>query len=310
MSKIIYNGSFDIKGPILLELIDLERLDDIIEKEWNVISNDLEIKKKEEFERQKIKYPSIDEKDFMNQIESSFGFRKEKHLVIKCKTGNTIVSNTFKDASKEPAIQNEIPESFELIMSAGEFSTKISLKQYSTDELSIKITPEDYSYSRDLIYDLKKWVDTFKPNLGMKIWKSLHDFIWLIFGLICGMFSWIIIPQITSNELYESGKQLLKGGIDNSEINKALEIILAKEIGYNPNNISKDSTKTSIVILSILLFSLLLAITFSFIPKTNMSLGKGEMKVKKWKTWLKILFFIIPVYIVLPIIINIICQFI
>lgn len=109
--------------------------------------------------------------------------------------------------------------------------------------------------------------------------------------------------------LSKQAKEVLINGVDSTEINKSLELLLYfnyKIIAPKVKEESADNTTW----FTITIILLVLCIVLSFAPHTYLGIGKGAKKVKFRKTWLKVISFYIPISILLLFFINKLSDFI
>jgi hypothetical protein len=112
----------------------------------------------------------------------------------------------------------------------------------------------------------------------------------------------------TASDSYKEEKEiearkLIDNGIDSQNIFEAMEIMLILETEFVPENYeySDSSLKNwGISLLCLVLIFIILAFT----PKSYIDLGKGQKKIKFWKSWIRIISITIPVGILFPILLN------
>jgi hypothetical protein len=106
------------------------------------------------------------------------------------------------------------------------------------------------------------------------------------------------------NDLKSQAHELLKDGITPDETEKALDILLKLQSGFLPKDyIEANPTSLRgwyILVTCAALFGIIGLIP----PKTNLGLGKGEQRVKRWIIWIRVVSVVIPTGIILPIVLN------
>jgi hypothetical protein len=310
MGQILYPNDMSYKGPWLIDLNSLEKLDEIVNQEWTKVKEHNEAKINEEIERklkalpenvQDQKRPLIEK-----EVRNSYMYKSDTgKLTIKLKSGNKIVAPSFREASREPGVTNETPVGFVLELRSGEAKAKIAMNEYSRDDLSLSVDSPEPSVTRDFFFQIDRWVKCYKPPLWVKIWKSIQWIHWYLMVFAASVYL-LFVP--TGSDTYKKAltaeaHKIIENGIDSTESNRALEILLSLQTNYVPENVGmgKLISKTTIVIFSVALF---ICIILSFAPKSYLGFGKGEKKVRFWKIWLRLISFTIPSSILLPILID------
>jgi hypothetical protein len=111
------------------------------------------------------------------------------------------------------------------------------------------------------------------------------------------------------NSLINDSKQILQNGISENEQGKVLEIILKLQTDFVPENYStKTNQKPSIIGPVFILLTLIILVTFR--PKSIIGLGRNKFLVSAIKLWIKLVTYVIPVYIIFQIAMNKLTSFI
>jgi hypothetical protein len=303
MANIIYNANFRISGPWLIEYKDLVELDKIIDEQWDkwLKINEDKVQKKVDEE---IKLsPNTNRATLESRIREWYDYQYSRELIIKFKNEDSLVFKNFEEAAKEPAIKKEIVKEFQWKLSINRFNVDISLNKYS-EQLNVSITPEDHEFTKDFLFMISGWIADNKPKKYLQVIKSWKGIQWYALVTYTGY----IIASVNNNEykhiLNSRAAELLKDGINSDEINEAIQILLAKNSEYIPEKYINGQPIFVDNRFIIFIILLLISILLSFIPKNNIGIGKGVEIVKRWKNWLKILFFTIPGSILLPVIID------
>ncbi len=109
--------------------------------------------------------------------------------------------------------------------------------------------------------------------------------------------------DLYKREISKESYKILNNGIDSSEINRALEIILSVETKYVPKDFVSNNLSIRYWLISMLI-TLIICLILSFPPESHIEVGLGKRRVKIWKIWIRIISIIIPAGIILPIAIN------
>jgi hypothetical protein len=96
----------------------------------------------------------------------------------------------------------------------------------------------------------------------------------------------------------ELAGKLLDDGLTEDEQTAAIELLLAIESGYP---VSKNgSSRTDPPGIGLLLIALVVAVVLSFPPKVAIGVGRGKRAVDRWRTWLRLVSYTVPVLVVWP----------
>lgn len=312
MMTVTYPNSISIDGPWLIEYEKLLILDKIVDGEWNTLIEYNEKRIKEEIERQINKFYSEVENDkeklkqkLDKEIRDSYDFSAYKSLIINFKSGSKISANSFREAVKEPAVNNELPFDFNYEIKVGEIKINISLSEYYNNKLNISITPENNPFSKDILFKLNEWAESTRSEKWIQFWKKLNGVQWILLVVI--FFTAVIFVKkdfdLYKREISKESYKILNNGIDSSEINRALEIILSVETKYVPKDFVSNNLPIRYWLISMLI-TLIICLILSFPPESHIEVGLGKRRVKIWKIWIRIISIIIPAGIILPIAIN------
>lgn len=308
MSEIIYPNTNRVHGPWLLDSEQLQRLDSIINIQWEKltkyrnkliqqeIDGELNSFSKEEQERRK---KGVEEKVKKNYRYGDDKFYKE--LRIDYRSKRLLIVDSFKEAAMHKEFENDLPIKFNYKIRCVDVESEIKLDFFNKIEYSVNTY--SINESKELYYELEGWLKKVNPSILIKVWSRIGS--WIL-PLLIGVLA--ILPSININNnrdiLIEEAHKILNEGITTDEVEKALEIILSLETDYElklgkMENIEIDYSK-----LYYLYALILCALILFFPPNSIIGIGKGEQKLNKWRNWINVVTYVIPVLIILPIIIN------
>jgi len=155
-------------------------------------------------------------------------------------------------------------------------------------------------------YFIEKWVKEVSPPLYLKIWRRIGKW-----GLPLYLVIIFILPssQIsTEDKLKSEAHKLLQHGLQNDEIAKGLEILLSIETNYENKEANSNFNISDYRINLTRLLILIGLIMINFPPSNIIGICRGEKKLVRWRIWVKIVTYVIPVMILLPILINLVTN--
>lgn len=311
MAEILYPLSGDFKGPWLIDFQSLQELDNILETAWGRLHDYRDQQIKEEIQKESNRISESNQESDRKWIEERAMRSVEytppsRSLTIRFRDGKRLESKSFKEAALERAIVDEIPQSFSVRMRVARVELEIDLTRYSDDALSFNVSPSHTSVSKEIAYDVEKWAKTNRSPLWVRIWRSFGTLIWPFYAVLIVIS--LAFLRVNSDEykkdLKAEAHEILKDGISEKEIPRALEIILSLQsdfvpVSYIPTN--RSSSTWFWWFLGVVTFVCLL---ISIPPKTNLGLGKGEKRIRKWKWWIRVISISIPSSVLVPLLLD------
>lgn len=281
MSKYIYPGSNEVKGPWLLDKDSLQSFEDMINEITGELSTDTE-------------------EDYKVRYELSFT------------DGKSIVDSTLSDIDINNDIKQLCPQILTVKIYSGTYSiycTELVFdfkKSFPSFRYDIRDTNSEETKLR-ITNKIEDWIEDNKPSKFLSIWKNLSSY-FLCYGLlIIGLFLSIFSFRNSSLSAYQHSlstqvEAVLETGINENNYMEALELLLAKEYNYVPSTFHNEINLFGYII-AIFIIIFICTIGY-FSPKPNIALGAGRKKVKFWKSYIKIITVSIPTLILLPLLIN------
>jgi hypothetical protein len=312
MAIIIYPTEKEQSAPWLIDKEKLDQLDDIIQKHYSMLreARDLQLKAAVEKEFRNIKPELRNPKvkaELFRRTKRSYEFEGEAlKVTILLSKGRKVEAETIQEASKMPILADEVPIGLEIVLEVARTRIEIALGKYTRDMLRYLVTSKDENFSRDVAYSLESWIKSIRPPLWQRIWKSIQG-IQVLFIFIPLIFTIITFPNPAKqyrNHLSTEISKIIQDGVDSTTINRAVELMLIITADYSPSkykaSISSWLAKLAILGGCLVVFTLI----FSFPPKSHISIGKGETRVRFWKVYTRILSVTIPVGIILQVVLN------
>jgi|GEM_PF-2129789 len=192
MATIIHRNRDRSNGIWLLDKNALLEIDEIIEDEWQnlkeikeqkiIEERDIRLQNKlgTDYFREQFENLSKEEKDkYINEIRNdtakSYPYNREiKEVVIKLKSGQKIITKTFKEAIENPLSFDQIPVSFELKIEVGIISANLEL---DNNYLTIATSPETNHLANTIFIKFEQWAEQYKNNKIIIWWKESTPFV-------------------------------------------------------------------------------------------------------------------------------------
>lgn len=292
MGRLFIPAESSIEGPWLLGSEELEQLDNLVK---------YTAQKLEEAYKRKCK-------DYDQQLQSLITVRVTLTSSDNKKLEDSSIIGILKDVKSKDFSPTELYIKIENIPNENEFRLVATSGYEGKLEYQLKCFSEEYEL--DVKYELDKWIDKFKPKKIVQYWLSFTPLIWII-GLITILVLFFSLYDTSTDydtQINRQAFKLIETGIDSSNVNEAVSILLKKQIKYSPENFKTietfnyDSLKNLIRV--ILIFTCLV-----LCPVSVIGVGKRIWKVSFYKFSLKIIIGLIPTAILLPKLIDIINKY-
>ena len=317
MPELIYPTKREFRGPWLIDSKSLEELDKVLNKITEYLGHYINEKIKQETNQEikEIYNGTLEKYDEVERTKRELYVLK-RSITIQIKGDKSIIFNSFEDAKKEQLLNEEAPSCFQVEIEYN-YSNKIELSigNYNRNTLEFKVDCEDLKIQNDCFYLLNQWVHSIKPSPIIKIWSEINFFGGWFLGtvILFQLFILLLSPSTpSSSDIYreqikEEVNAILTEGINEKNSPRAIEIILSLQTRQYPNI---ETTKNSFAkFLPYLLISISLCIILSFPPKSYIGLGRGEIKIKRWRSYINFLLFFIPIHMLFPLILNFIGRY-
>lgn len=292
MGQIIVPSDKKTKGPWLLDSKSLEDLSDTLlsienklEEAYNILVDKTAEANFEEYEKWE---KGIDIEKAKLKVKNSYAFeRSVKYVLIHTRQGKKIKDDNLLSLLKGEQLNEFNPTELYITIVKGPCEFTLEVSKLIDGQLETRIKVQDDGIFNDINYEINKWIDKYKPNLVMQKWSS-----WFPWGAVVFFLGLLIASSFFSKDradiyavkLSQESNLLLKEGLSEQEIPKAIEIILQKESGYVPETFNPDITAKNNFINRILFFTSIVLVILLLKPQTVIGLGKNKWKVSFYRT--------------------------
>src|SRR3990167_9354058 len=307
MKGMIYNTEFRIDAPLLIDRKALENLHAIIEttsgKIFKINDEDLEKEVDRVFLQEYASHYKgrtvVEIEESKKEIRRLIADRYEKYKNITAELGEnkSFSVETLKELVSAPELSQENIKGLIIKYGVRNVSVLIEFGHFSwSSGLLIRTSPEADEFSKEIFVELRDWAYQNQAPPWQRLWKKIQGFHWAIFVLIIFFSSFFIQTSqdiVLENHKVEAHKLLTKG-ITNDTLSQAVELALKIQSKYIPElqkQKEQSFNKRSIVLLKVYL---LMAIILSILPTLVIGIGKGSLKIKYWRWWLRTVSITIP----------------
>ncbi len=272
MAELIYPRETEIRGPWILNELQLEKLHEIIEEiKTNIF----------------VKYPS-------NENHSK--------VILKSKRGKIIEDYSIIGILKDNKIDDFLPSELLIEIKTEEYEFKFEITSddigwlYTTDNF------EDLKISTDIKHKIKTWTRENKPKWIVQKWAQFGIQSVIISFFVLMFLTVFLDDSITRLEAYKlelvkETHNLLDIGITNDNLPKSIELLLKYQSSYVPTSFVFEEVSNKIIGKLWLIF-LICSVIILLRPKTVIGLGKKKKWVWIYKGWIHLVTFAIPLTII------------
>jgi hypothetical protein len=283
------------KGPWLLTEETLEKFDAVMEKAYNYFSD---LKKKD---------------------DERYSSNLTKSLRIEFNDGTSADFDSFKEfsVSKINLSLRPVQFKYEIDFSSNKINIELS-EEWSTRSFQYYIRCEDNTMEDNLIYEINKIYTAERPNklimliskIGLYSWFFYFIFLIVIIAVNSGQYQ-APINNMIKTKIYQilSKDELVKEDYFDIIRYKTIYDLHLYTLMEN-EELAIVRNKINTIFNYYLLIGFLLCIIISINPRATFAAGRNISKVKFWRFYYKVIYYFIPVIIILPILINIISQII
>lgn len=290
------------KGPFIIKQNDFDKLESVVAEVEKYLKESLdnEIIATVESENSKNTLSKSEKAKKITEASKRNAFDKqEKKFTLISADGKRLPGKSIREILKDSSLDTFKPKEFHLFIEYGNSNNvKLEIPANDNGDLRLDINCFDISKSNDIRLDLNKWFNTIKPHGRVKFWSDWADL--TIILLLIPLIGLSIMTFSSDYSTYESiltkeSHDLLKQGINENNINKAVEISLKIQTKFVPSDfvsqeIEKDPTTLRWFFITVFIF-----IVAVFRPITTIGLGKKKWKLDFYKIWIPFVTYTVPV---------------
>lgn len=306
MGHLQYPQKREIKGPWLICQEDLEKLDVVL------LNIDALIKKSWESQIQIEVYSensNATKEELENLInerkDRSYGNVHEKKCEFITKDEHKLLDVGIMGLLRDNTLKTLSPREFHAnIVHGAYYQNKFDLRisDLYRGDLRYEIECFDSSIRDEVQYEIDKWIDKLKPNRVLQFWSNYSDlFVWfLLFPLIfLGVFGVSTSFSSYSDVLKTEASEIINHGIDSTNRDAAIVLLLKSESGYIPKDFIRIKKPMNPVFLKLLILGIVIYIFSFFPPKTTIGVGKMKQRLVFYKFWIKLVTVTLPTILIL-----------
>lgn len=293
-------------GPWLLNQDDFESLDKVISQINSLLNqswlNQIEVEIQKENK-------NASEEEIAELIEERKIRTWGNQHVIKCeltsKDETKLNDETIFGLLKDKGLNQFNPNSFSVDIvhgSSNENNFSLKVSNFHRGQLQYDINCYDSSIKDHIQFEIDKWIDKRRPNKALQIWSNYGSFItfnFIILILWLAFFSFSTSYSTYQESLNSEMIELSKAGINETNRDIALELILKSKSGYVPADFERIEKPNNPLWIRLFAVAVFIWIASIFRPKTIIGLGKQKWKLYLYNFWIKLVLITLPAVLIL-----------
>lgn len=305
MGQLKYPQERKCDGPWLLDREDLEELhkiilviDNLLKKSW-----ELEVHSKVHSYNQ-----DAPEEELALMVQKEKEKRTYKHEVscnLISTDGASLTDNHLLNLLKDNALKNLKPKELHIKVNHGMYSENkfdFRISDLYSGDLRYEVECFDSNIKNDVQYEVDRWIDKRTPKKVIQYWTEYG--VYGIFPLLVPILLLAIYAFSTSyssynTELISQSHQLIENGIDSSNVNEAIELMMKYNLGYVPKDYAYIEQPRNPIYLRLSWVSIFLVLTLLVRPKTTIGIGKMTTTLTFYRYWIRLITVILPAVLIL-----------
>jgi hypothetical protein len=292
MAELIYPTSLTWEGPWLLGSEKLNLLDEILDEFWPQLKERGGDPFKREVESRVAELLAQGREATREEVEKEISWRRPKYsktLTLYLETGKSLEVDSFKEALLHPQVQTELADGFRAAIESGELKAEVRLGLW----MSIEVSPAKDALAVALFGALSNWAASSTPSKWLRRWRGLSGIQWMAYFFLVVILLGVVAENPGKKSAQAEAVKLIQDGVSSSNQPKALETLL--KLAVSPDAVNPHIPAW----LYFLAFGgLALCVLLSFRPPAViLGIGAGEKRLRRWKTWLKVVFVVVPAFV-------------
>ncbi len=301
MNNFVYSTQVNLEGPWLVDRDALLHLGRDIEtisgkfananKEFidNSLTQMLEGHSPEAREKYREQY--------LNDLNQRYAMKRR--VTVSCSASKYIEDESIERLLSLPEMLHESPTELEIEIKTVHRSARIHLENRGIggSKLSIRTSPETDELSRESFVELHQWATNNQAPLWQRFWSNNYGTMLMVWAFSLWIIASVALPSKSEHverELREESIQVLKDGISNNEIPNAIELLLRNELKI-PKIESPQQTPSWFN--AYFYVGLASSVVLYFRPSLVIGMGRNELRIKRWRWWVKFIGITLPGFI-------------
>jgi hypothetical protein len=234
----------------------------------------------------------------------SYSYKRiTKEISITSEDGTILKDETIKNLLKDISLNNLKPKKLNVVFQRG-YNNRFTINITKTyhGELEYEIDCFDSNINDDIKYELDKWIDKLRPLKILQIWSNYGDFLAFIsfFPLIAFFLLTILKFESSYSEtLNKEASKILNEGIDSTNIDLAVELLLKYSSNYRPKDFVPTEKQGDPEYFRLFILSLYVFLIGIIRPRTTFGVAKRKFLYRFYKFWIKFVMITVPTALII-----------
>ncbi len=311
MAKLSFPTSRAVPGPLLIDAHQLQALDEITDRHAVALrehrDREIEASVEKDIQRRLARgFLSEEQVETQRERLKRFGLpttsrlqRDSVSVALYLRGGREVQADRFSDAINQPIGEEEAPVGLGLYLTIGSVQAIIRLADvHWRQELTIEVEPNNTEVAQGLFGALNNWASDVQAAKWQQWWLGHRSYLvialafWMFFGfMFIPIMNWAKGGERASRI---EARKMLSQGVNASNEQRAIELILAIESGYDAGG---RGTLLGLCYWSYVVIGSLCLVCSVICPRVCIGVWKGRRQIKRWRSWLSTVTFTIPLLI-------------
>jgi hypothetical protein len=301
MSTLIYSTQKAFDGPWLVDRASLLQLGEIIDaisarfSEASAEHINAELLKT--LERYSPENRENNRDELLEVLRRRY--KLNKTITLSLSDSKYVNAESVAELVSLPELGDQLATGLEVEIETVQRSVRIKLEKNlfgGTSRLNIRTSPEIDELARQAFMDVQYWAISNQAPLWQRLWTNYYwyfVFVWCLALFVSTSF----LPtnsQSIEQELRPAAIEILKDGISNENLPKAIELLLRTEF-----KVPVAEVKHQLPPWFKLLFfgGLATTIVLWFRPSLEFGIGRSVTRIARWRWWLRFVGITLPSFI-------------
>jgi hypothetical protein len=285
--------SISVDGPWLISAEQLVQLDKLLDIQAERLEKEKESEaQREADERMTKELPPQEgwEKELRDRhyqrAKENLDKYDERTVTFFLAGGRTVTESSFTQAINQHGIGNESPSGFSLRWRVGEVTLTVKIRSWD-HKLELDVDPGDSGAGQQLFGVVENWMRDLRVPQWVRLAhnNSFGIVVLLSLWLLGGVVVWSQYRTESAKWSYQQeARELLQHGVNSQNQQKAIELLLAIDSDYKPEQRRVNPSQRAWAIFGVgFVVCLCLLIT----PNVVIGIWGGKAVISRWHAWFK-----------------------
>ncbi len=219
----------------------------------------------------------------------------KKSIILHFADNTKVQTETLSEAIHHPGAETKKATFLQVTLKCGDVECELELPSI-LDHIHLKASPETSAIAREVFRSFRDWIRSNQQPLWTQYW--FRPAIWII-GFI-GVTVLLSIVTSTDSHSRADAHALLDKGLAPGDELKALRLLLEMQSEYSPTSAKPHVPLWAAITVA---GTIILCTLLTFRPYVVLGIGKRNASVVRWRWYIKLISYSLPVWILYHLII-------